>query len=152
MYLKIVSRISFVFIVFFNIQCTNNTKKVLEFENNRWYQSEQLSLRFNNTSEDNLKSLNIDLNYVYGSQFSEIPLEIFITTPLHQVNKFPFVIKVLDDEQNELGDCIGDYCDIKKTILESYNFTEKGEYEINVLNKFHNKYLPNVISVGIKLD
>ena len=152
MSLKRISRLSVVIIVFLNIQCTNNTEKKIKFENNRWYQSETLSLKYNNESEDNLKSLHIDLNYVYGSQFSDIPLEIFITTPLRQVNKFPLVIKVLDNEQNELGNCVGDYCDIKTTILENYNFEELGSYKIDVLNKFPNKYLPNIVSAGIEID
>ncbi len=140
-----------ILLIFLFIQCTNPTKTTLRCKNNRWYQSEVLSLNYNNAKEGNSKSLYIDLSYLYGSQFSEIPLDVYIITPLHQIYKYPVVIELIDDQQNELGDCVGDYCDMKKVILENQIFSEKGIYKINVLNNFNNNYLPNIISVGIEI-
>ncbi len=140
-----------ILLIFLFIQCTNSSKTVLKCKNSRWYQSEVLSLKYDNAKEGNSKSLYIDLSYLYGSQFSEIPLDVYIITPLHQIYKYPVVIELIDDQQNELGDCVGDYCDMKKVILENQIFSEKGIYKINVLNNFNNNYLPNIISVGIEI-
>ncbi len=151
MSIKLVRNIVVFLFIFFNVQCSDKNKKTIIFDDNRWQKSEKVNFTFNNPTEDNLKSLDVSLSYVYGSQFSEIPLEIQITSPLNKVEKFPLVIKIFDKEKNELGNCMGDYCDIKKNILEDYNFTEIGDYEINVLNKFNNNYLPNIFSVGVEV-
>jgi gliding motility-associated lipoprotein GldH len=134
------------------IQCTNKHKAQLDFPKNRWYQSDILSLKFDSSSLKDQSSISFNISYVHGFQFSEIPLEMYITSPLHQIDKIPFTLQLLDDDSNELGDCVGDYCDFKYTIKEQYEFKEEGMYQIKVLNMFDHQYLPNVLSVAIELE
>jgi len=133
------------------IQCTNKQSAQLNFPKNRWYQSEVLSLDFTPTSLNESHIIQLNLSYVHGFQFSEIPIEVYITSPLHQIEKIPVELRLLDDENNELGDCVGDYCDLKLIIKDDYQFTEQGNYKIQVLNTFDHDYLPNVLSVSVQV-
>jgi len=133
------------------IQCTNKQSAQLNFPKNRWYQSEVLSLDFIPTSLSKQHIIQLNLSYVHGFQFSEIPLEMYITTPLHQVDKIPVTLKLFGDHNEELGDCVGDYCDLKFIIKDNYQFSEAGNYKIQVLNTFDHNYLPNVLSVSVQV-
>ncbi len=134
------------------IQCTDKHTAQLDFPKNRWYQSDVLSLDFNNTSPNQLYSIQFDISYVHGFQFSEIPLEVYITSPLHQIYKVPFSLQLLDEKSNEIGDCVGDYCDLKSIIIKEYKFLDQGIYKIKVLHTFDHNYLPNVLSVSLQVD
>ena len=131
--------------------CTKEEPGVFQkddFENNRWYKTQPLTLIYDNTSSQTI-DLDFSMGYVYGSQFSEIPLEVYITNPLHQIDKIPVTIYLFDKNRNELGNCLGDLCDITQKILQNYSFNEPGNYKIQVLNTFSYEFLPNVNSVEI---
>ena len=122
-----------------------------DFENNRWYKTQSLNLIYNNEEPKSI-DLDFSLGYVYGSQFAEIPLEVYITNPLHQIDKIPVIIYLFDKNRNELGNCLGDLCDINQKILQNYNFSEPGKYKIQVLNTFSYEFLPNVNSIELKIN
>ena len=134
------------------IQCTNKHTTQLDFPKNRWYQSDVLSLDFNNTSPNELHSVQFNISYVHGFQFSEIPLEVYITSPLHQISKKSFSLQLLDENTNEIGDCVGDYCDLKSIIIKDYKFLDQGVYKIKVMHTFNHNYLPNVLSASLQVD
>jgi len=134
------------------VQCTNKHNAQLDFPKNRWYQSDVLSLDFNKTSSGKSHSIQLNISYVHGFQFPEIPLEVYITSPLHQIDKIPFSLQLLDKNGAELGDCVGDYCDLKAIIIKDYDFTEQGVYKIKILHTFKHNYLPNVLSVAVQVD
>ena len=131
------------------IQCTNKQTTQLNFPKNRWYQSNVLSLDFETTAPNQSYDIELQLSYVHGFQFSEIPLELYITTPLHQIEKIPFKVRLFDQNNKELGDCVGDYCDITFTISENHQFNSLGKYKIKIINVFKNEYLPNVLSASV---
>ena len=133
------------------VHCTNKQSAQLSFPKNRWYQTEVLSLDFTPSSLNKPHVIQLNLSYIHGFQFYEIPLEIYITSPLHQVEKTPVTLRLFDENNDELGDCVGDYCDLKFIIKDNYQFTESGNYKIQVLNTFDNKYLPNVLSVSVQV-
>ena len=134
------------------VQCTNKYKTQLDFPKNRWYQSDVLSLNIDSSLLKNKSSVSIKMSYVHGFQFPEIPLEMYITSPLYQIEKIPFTLKLLDDNLNDIGDCVGDYCDFKFIITENISFDEEGVYQIKILNTFSHKYLPNVLSATIEVE
>ena len=77
---------------------------------------------------------------------------MYITSPLHQIEKIPVTLKLLDENTNELGSCLGDYCDLELVITPTISFSEQGKYQIKVLNTFNYEYLPNVLSVAIQVE
>ena len=121
-----------------------------DFQNNRWYQTQPIVLTFDNKTTQKA-SINFTMGYVYGSQFAKIPLEVYITNPLHQINKIPVTLQLFDQNKNELGECVGDFCDITQILVKDYNFDEVGVYKIQVLNTFIHEYLPNVNSVSVQV-
>lgn len=121
------------------------------FPENRWYQSKPVELEFDIENTAEVYDISLNLGYVYGSQFAEIPIEVYITNPLHQIEKIPYTLRLLDDNKKEIGDCAGDYCDLAFQIKSNYSFPEKGHYKIQLLNKFDYEYLPNVLSLSLKV-
>lgn len=134
------------------IQCTNKQAAQLKFPKNRWYQSNILSLDFETTAANQSHAIELQLSYIHGFQFSEMPFELYITSPLHQIEKIPFTIHLFDENNNELGDCVGDYCDIKFIISDNYQFNSPGKYKIKILNIFKHDYLPNVMSASVLIQ
>jgi len=140
-------------LVVFLFSCNNTDLaefQISSFEDNRWYKTEPLTLTFNNKNK-NLANVLFTMGYVYGSQFSEIPLEVYITSPLHQIDKIPVTLLLFDANKNELGNCVGDFCDITQILIKNYAFNEVGNYKIQLLNTFNYPYIPNVNSVTVKI-
>mgnify|MGYP000669295342 CR=1 FL=1 len=135
-----------------SVQCTGKQTSQKQFPKNRWYQSDVLELQYTPSTPTKSKEISIKLSYVYGFQFAEIPLELYITSPTHQIESFPFTLKLFDKNNNEKGDCIGDYCDIEYTIKNNHTFSQEGVYTIQVLNTFQHTYLPNVFSAEIIVE
>jgi gliding motility-associated lipoprotein GldH len=133
-------------------QCTNSNKVSLDLPKKRWYKTDEVSIKYNNLSVNNKRNVNFSVSYIYGIQFSEIPIEVHITSPLNKTEKISLNIKLFDNKQNDIGECLGDYCDFKSLIIKDYVFLEKGEYEIRIINTFDNKYLPNIISLTAELN
>lgn len=134
------------------VQCTGKQTSQKHFPKNRWYQSDVLELQHTVTSETNQVDISLKMSYVHGFQFAEIPFELYITSPTHQIYYWPFTLELLDENHNEKGDCIGDYCDIEYIIKSNYNFSQDGVYAIQVLNTFQHAYLPNVFSANIIVE
>ena len=78
-------------------------------------------------------------------------MEVYIISPSNQITKTSYSLKLIDENLNELGDCVGDYCDLSAVIINNYNFSENGIYKITVLNKFDNAYLPNIFSISAEV-
>lgn len=134
------------------IQCIGKQTSQKHFPKNRWYQSDVLELQHTVTPETNKVDISLKMSYVHGFQFAEIPLELYITSPTHQIESFPFTLKLFDENNNEKGDCIGDYCDIEYTIKNNHTFSQEGVYTVQVLNTFQHTYLPNVFSAEIIVE
>ncbi len=122
--------------------------KKSDFNNNRWYKTETITFSFDNKRSQKA-TITLSLGYVYGSQFPEIPLELYITNPLHQIDKIPVTLRLFDKNKNELGNCMGSLCDITQILVNNYVFDEVGTYKIQVLNTFNHQFLPNINSIGV---
>ncbi|MFD0965094.1 hypothetical protein [Pseudofulvibacter geojedonensis] len=127
------------------------SKSFDDFPDNRWEKTNTLETNFSVNQDNTVANLELQLSYVYGSQFSEIPIEIYFTAPNHQIEKIPITIKTRDVSGNELGNCAGDYCDLTYEVKKEYVFTSRGKYKIQILNKFNYSYLPNILAIQIRL-
>lgn len=143
-------------ILFFGITaCSKNqvfreTHK--EFPLNRWLQNDYqiFDVKIVNTSIPYNFILNF--GYVYGSQFHNIPVEATIQYPSGKREIVTFEVSLLDDNNEEAGDCLGDICDITYPFKENIKLDEQGIYTITFKNKFNNDFLPNVLAVGLILE
>lgn len=134
------------------IQCSGKQTSQLNFSKNRWYQSEILEVKFEASPIETIHNLKFKMSYVHGFQFAEIPLELYITSPNHQISNIPFTLYLLDENHNEIGDCVGDYCDIEYIVKSNYKFSQSGNYKIQVMHKFDYEYLPNILSASVELE
>ena len=77
-------------------QCTNSNKVSLDLPKKRWYKTDEVSIKYNNLSVNNKRNVNFSVSYIYGIQFSEIPIEVHITSPLNKTEKISLNIKLFD--------------------------------------------------------
>lgn len=119
-----------------------------DFAHNRWEQTDVKTYEF--TIADDTKSYDLifRLSYVYDYQFPSIPLDFTITDPSGKEEKFSLNLQIKDSNGKEIGDCIGDLCDLHHTIREKAKLA-KGNYKLTVSNSFHGAYLPNIMGVGL---
>lgn len=148
-------RIGLLMVVLFSASSCNEadlfSQSFNDFPENRWQKTNTLEATFTVSENNKVADINLQFSYVYGSQFSEIPLEVYFTAPNHQIEKIPVVLKLRGDNNNELGDCAGDYCDMVFTVKDDYTFTNKGEYKVQVLHVFSHEYIPNVLAVSLNV-
>lgn len=132
-------------------QCVNTNTSKINFNKNRWYQHQILELSYKSSVENVTRAIGIQLNYAYGMQIAQIPLTLQIISPSQKKIEIPFQVVLLDAYNDELGSCMGDYCDIEHTILPEFLFSETGVYSIKVSQKFRHEYIPNVFSVHLTI-
>ncbi len=149
---KIYSLLMCVAVVVTLVQCKERHTSSTNFSKNRWYQYKNLELKFISSDTKIKHVISVKLNYVYGSQLASIPLELTIISPSKTTTTIPFNIHLVDAYNNELGDCVGDFCDIDYTIISDYVFSENGEYTLTVSHTFAHEYIPNIFSVGILVN
>lgn len=123
-----------------------------DFPQNRWHKTNTLEANFSVPEDGKIADINLRFSYVYGSQFSEIPLEIYFTAPNHQIEKIPVILHLRGANNEELGDCVGDYCDMTFKVKDDYKFTNKGEYKVQVLHAFGHHYIPNVLAISLNVE
>ena len=123
-----------------------------DFPENRWYQTNPVAYEFEVTNDQSAYDITLGFRYVYGAQFKEIPIEVYITTPQHHIEKIPVTLYLSDENGNDLGDCMGDYCDLNTMIKQNYKFDAVGTYKVQILNKFDYEYLPNVMAMRWKVE
>jgi gliding motility-associated lipoprotein GldH len=123
-----------------------------EFPMNRWLK--------NDVQVFQPKIIDIGVNYtvflnfghVYGFQFKEVPVEVLIESPSGAIERVLVPLQILDQDNQDVGECLGDICDIKHPLKENFRFTEQGVYTFSVSNQFDNVFLPNVLAVGIAIE
>lgn len=147
--------LSLLFILFLLVSCNKNQiyrETHREFPANRWMKidTQKFEARIINIGE----TYNIFLNFghVYGFQFEEVPMSVEMISPSGKIEYLEFMLKILDENENDIGDCTGDICDLQHILKTDYSFKEQGIYTFNVNNRFDNMYLPNVLAVGIEIN
>ncbi len=120
------------------------------FPNNRWQKATIKSFDF--VIHDSLPQYDfkILLTHVADSQYDLIPVEISLIAPDKSVIKEQILIRIKDADGKDLGDCVGDYCDVETVALLKMKLAE-GKYIVRLKNNFPGSYLPNVIGLGIEL-
>ncbi|NQY04863.1 MAG: hypothetical protein HRT68_01350 [Flavobacteriaceae bacterium] len=151
---QIPKNLNLLFLVLFFVACNPNqiyreTNKELPL--NRWMRNDPQVFTAKIVNINELYDVNLNFGHIYGFQFKEVPMEITIETPSGELIKKEFNLQILNDQKEDIGDCLGDICDVKYTFLESYDFQEQGNYTFTVSNNFDNMFLTNVLAVGIEI-
>ncbi|RYG41201.1 MAG: hypothetical protein EOO01_25670, partial [Chitinophagaceae bacterium] len=90
-------------------------------------------------------------SHIYGYQFPEIPLVVAIQSPDGDTATERFMLKIKNNAGDELGDCAGDYCDLRQLILPG-KALKPGHYEVKISHEFNGAFLPNVLATGLKVS
>ncbi|ESU29075.1 hypothetical protein FLJC2902T_11120 [Flavobacterium limnosediminis JC2902] len=119
-----------------------------DFSDNRWGQTDAKTYNFTITDDTKSYDLIFRFSHVYDYQFASVPLDFTITDPSGKKENFTVDLKIKDSSGKELGDCLGDICDLQFKIKEKTRLI-KGNYKLTVSNTFPGPYLPNVLGVGL---
>ena len=147
--------LSLLIILTLSVSCSKNQifrETNREFPMNRWVKNDDQVFKpkiVNTALNYNVK---LTFGHVYGFQFQKVPIQIIMESPSGEIEMLDMNLVILDENEDDIGDCLGDICDLEMPIKENYAFSEPGEYTITVKNKFNNTFLPNVLAVGLLVE
>ncbi|CAM3449353.1 Gliding motility lipoprotein GldH [Flavobacterium longum] len=131
--------------------CTETVYKEYETDlvGNRWQKNDVKTFNFT-LEESGVYDIAVDFSHVYGTQFPSVPLKVVLVKPDQSRETVDYLMQLRDGEGNELGDCTGDYCDLREPV-----FTKKelkaGNYQISVAHVFDYEFVPNVLGIGVRV-
>jgi gliding motility-associated lipoprotein GldH len=135
------------------ISCDSSSvyKETFDFSKNQWYKKDAKSFEFEIKDDTKFYDIDFIVSHVYDYQFKSIPITFSITKPdgTNETKPIDFILK--DENGKEIGDCAGDYCDLKQNIFSKTKL-QKGKYKVIVSNTFHFDYLPNIILIGLDVS
>lgn len=146
--------ISFLLLLFVTISCSENyTHKEIsrDFPQNRWQKNS--IKKFDFFISDTIPSYDFEvlLTHIENSPYDLVPVQIDVIDPQQLVTSEQVLLRIKDSTGNDLGDCVGDYCDVEVKALTKQRL-KKGKYSVSVQSKFPGSYLPNVIAVGVLIS
>ncbi len=118
-----------------------------DLKENRWYKDQELSFEiYVNENED----VWFHFRHIYDYILPDVAILVIIKRngDTAKEKSFTETILIKDENNNELGNCTGDICDVYQKI--NHNFTS-GNYTISFTNQRVANYLPNVIGVGYQI-
>lgn len=104
-------------------------------ESHQWAQAHTKSYDFTIDDEAATYDIIFKFSHVYGYPMTSVPLHLSLKKPDGSTEDFPIDLRLKDAEGKELGDCIGDICDLNSVIKEKIKLA-KGSYTITVSHRF----------------
>ncbi|MBD3582098.1 gliding motility lipoprotein GldH family protein [Flavobacterium selenitireducens] len=133
--------------------CTSEavfSKTDTAFAANRWQKSDIKTYEFEIDQAATPYEMQVFFSHVYGYQFEKVPLIAEVTYPDGQLSSLKFDL-IVKDASGELGDCVGDYCDMTQKI-ELARPLDKGKHKVRLMHDFNGEYLPNVLALGLRVE
>ncbi len=119
----------------------------MDFADNRWPQTQAPTFDF---AVDNAGSYEIfvEISHVYGGiPLASVPMTLELQGPASET--FDFDLGIIKDGKH-IGDCTGDYCDLKVKVATLE--LPSGKYSASISQSFDHEYLPNVLRAGITVS
>jgi len=120
-----------------------------DFVGNRWQKNDVKTYNFE-LKENGTYDVMIDFSHVYGTQFNSLPLKVIMVKPDQSRETADYLLELRDADGNELGDCSGDYCDLREPVFSKREL-KAGNYQISVANNFEYDFVPNVLGIGVRV-
>lgn len=116
---------------------------------NRWQKNDVKTYNFE-LKEAGTYDVMVDFSHVYGTQFPALPLKATMVFPDQTRRNVDFNLELRSAAGEELGDCSGDYCDLREPLFSKLEMPA-GNYQISVANDFEHDFVPNVLGIGIRV-
>lgn len=145
---------SFLIIIALTVSCSEHyTHKEIsrDFPQNRWQKNSIKKFDFIISDTTPNYDFEVLLTHIENSPYDLIPIKIDITDPQQFVTSEQVLLRIKDSTGNDVGDCVGDYCDVEVKALTKQHL-KKGKYSVSVQSNFPGSYLPNVIAVGVLIS
>lgn len=121
-----------------------------DFENNRWLPTDEKQFTFQ-IDVENAYQINLHVAHVYDFQVPEVPVEVSLVKGDKVVFQKEVVVKFKDENGKDLGECVGDMCDLYFPLGDKIKLGQ-GEYHFSVKSKFNGPYLPNILGIGVRVE
>lgn len=147
-------RLLFVLLTILLFSCNSKTiydQVDKDFAKNRWQKSDVRTYSFEITTKGVYHNVYVLFSHVYGYQFSSAPLVAEITYPDGKVESRGIILQITGEDGEDLGDCAGDYCDIRQEIMKN-EVLPVGKYTVKLSHNFQAEFLPNVLGIGIEVE
>ncbi|WP_159800567.1 gliding motility lipoprotein GldH [Flavobacterium sp. MK4S-17] len=141
----------FVLIAFSSCEKTTVFSETLKnFSDNRWQMNDAKTFEFEVKKDIASADIELLFSHIIDPQYQNVPLMVTITNPDGTVGEIYLNLQLKDSSGKTMSECMGDICDLRVDLKEGIALT-KGKYKITVHNGFPDKYLPNVLALGIEV-
>ena len=122
------------------------------FSTYSWSDGQEIS--FTPNIEDNSKTYQITLGvrHHFALQTKGFSVNVKIVSPSGKERSENLDVKILDDNNKQIGSCAGDMCDLETLVLDDFRFEETGVHKILVQHNEHGYKIPGILSVGLIID
>ncbi len=134
------------------ISCNGNTvykEFNRDFSENRWMKSDSRDYMFEIEKSGKYDIL-VDFSHVYDTPLKSAPIRVQLSSGNKMMFDESVAITIRDEDGKQVGDCTGDVCDIRQTIIPSRTLPA-GQYRVKLMNEFDFEYLPNFLGIGIRV-
>jgi len=132
--------------------CGNNTfKDYHTFSDILWHKSDVVKYNFN---VDNAGEYNIyfPLRFTQGCPYKSIPINVKFISPTGKEFNISKEIKIIDDNNNYIGEGAGDIWDTEELIAEKHKFDETGNYKVEISQTSTEETLAFIMEVGLRIE
>ena len=91
--------------------------------------------------------IRVELSVMDGFEYSQIPIEMVITSPSGKIEVQNTFLIIKDEEGNYIGKAEDDVWTVEQIIFPRKEFTEKGEYAVSIHHKAQDSELFKVKSL-----
>lgn len=122
------------------------------FSTYSWSDGQEVT--FTPTIEDNTKvyQVMLGLRHHYGLQTKRFGVAIKIVSPSGKESSKDYDLKIKDENNNPVGSCAGDMCDLETVVFDDLKFEESGEYKISISHNEKGYRIPGIMEVGLIID
>ncbi len=131
--------------------CENNTfKEYHTFSDILWHKSDVINFNFdiNNPGKYNLY---LPLRYTQGCPYKSILVNIKLISPSGKQTKINKEIKIIDNNNEYIGEGAGDIWDVEDLAAKDFKFDEKGTYKAEISQNTTEETLAFIMEVGLRI-
>jgi gliding motility-associated lipoprotein GldH len=94
----------------------------------------------------------LGLRHHYGFQSRRFGVSVKMVSPSGKESSKDHDLKIKDENNNHIGSCAGDICDLETVIFDDFKFEEVGEYKISITHNESGSRIPGIMEVGLIID
>ncbi|MCD4665750.1 MAG: gliding motility lipoprotein GldH [Bacteroidales bacterium] len=131
--------------------CSNNKvfQQYHKFENLSWNRFNYLTFEVPIEETGGEYDILIAIRHLPEIPYKKINISLTINLPYGEMRTANHTLTMKDKEGKNLGNCLGDLCDITIPVRKGFKFAEPGIVKFDIENKYSKMEMPGIMEIGL---